>query len=111
VEELASSAWPLESGPDRRFDVWDRALAMQAHPALPGPRWARIHGFSLPANTQVPAHRRDQVERWIRYTARGVVARERLQEDANGELVSTFTRPWADGTTGITWSPLELLEK
>ena len=36
---------------------------------------------------------------------------ERLQEDANGDLVYTFTHPWSDGTTGITLSPLELLEK
>ena len=32
-------------------------------------------------------------------------------EDANGDLVYTFTRPWSDGTTGITLSPLEWLEK
>jgi hypothetical protein len=39
------------------------------------------------------------------------VALERLAEDANGDLVYTFSRPWSDGTTGITLSPLELLEK
>jgi Putative transposase len=36
---------------------------------------------------------------------------ERLAEDANGDLVYLFTRPWSDGTTGITLSPLERLEK
>jgi hypothetical protein len=36
---------------------------------------------------------------------------ERLQADANGDLVYTFTHPWSDGTTGIRLSPLELLEK
>src|SRR5207253_10990510 len=80
-------------------------------PRLTGPRCASVHGFSLHANTAVPAHRRDQLERLIRYTARGAVALERLQEDANGDLVYTFTKPWSDGTTGITLSPLELLEK
>ena len=80
-------------------------------PALTGPRCASVHGFSLHANTQVPAHRRDQLERLIRYTARGAVALERLAEDAHGDLVYTFTKPWSDGTTGITLSPLELLEK
>jgi hypothetical protein len=40
-----------------------------------------------------------------------VVVLERLQKDANGDLVSTFTHPWSDGTTGIRLSPLELLEK
>ena len=39
-------------------------------PALTGPRCASLGGFSLHANTQVPAHRRDQLERLIRYTAR-----------------------------------------
>ena len=77
-------------------------------PALTGPRCASVNGFSLHANTQVPAHRRDQLERLIRYTARGAVSLERLEEDANGDLVYTFTKPWADGTTGMTLSPLEL---
>jgi hypothetical protein len=80
-------------------------------PTLTGPRCASVHGFSLHANTQVPAHRRDQLERLLRYTARGAVALERLAEDTNGDLVYTFTTPWFDGTTGITLSPLELLEK
>jgi len=80
-------------------------------PALTGPRCARVHGFSLHANTQIPAHRRDQLEHLLRYTARGAVALERLAEDAHGDLVYTFTKPWADGTTGITLSPLELVEK
>jgi hypothetical protein len=80
-------------------------------PRLTGPRCASVHGFSLHANTAIPAHRRDQLERLIRYTARGAVSLERLQADANGDLVYTFTHPWSDGTTGIRLSPLELLEK
>ena len=80
-------------------------------PRLTGPCCASVHGFSLHANTAVPAHRRDQLEQLIRYTARGAVSLERLQEDANGDLVYTFTHPWSDGTTGIRLSPLELLEK
>jgi len=72
---------------------------------------ASVNGFSLHANTQIPAHRRDQLEHLLRYTARGAVALERLAANANGALVYTFTKPWADGTTGITLSPLELLEK
>src|SRR5262249_29997174 len=74
-------------------------------PTLTGPRCVSLHGFSLHANTQVPAHRRDQLERLIRYTARGAVSLEHLQEEANGDLVSTFTHPWSDGTTGIQLSP------
>ena len=35
-------------------------------PALTGPRCASVHGFSLHATTQIPAHRRDQLERLMR---------------------------------------------
>ena len=80
-------------------------------PALTGPRCASIHGFSMHANTEIPAHRRDQLERLIRSTARGAVSLERLQTEANGDLLYTFTHPWSDGTTGIRLAPLELLEK
>ena len=32
-------------------------------------------------------------------------------ERAAGDLVYTFTKSWSDGMTGMTLSPLELLEK
>src|SRR5438445_2165834 len=70
-----------------------------------------MQGFSLHANTQVPAHRRDQLERLIRSTARGAVSLECLTQDANGDLVDTFTHPWSNSTTGMRLSPLALLEK
>jgi hypothetical protein len=98
------------------FGEWVRRLgsgfgAEGEAPTLTGTRCASVQGFSLHANTQVPAHRRDQLERLIRYTARGAVSLERLAQDTNGDLVYTFTHPWSDGTTGIRLSPLELLEK
>ena len=62
------------------------------HPTLTGTRCASVHGFSLHANTQVPAHRRDQLERLLRYTARGAVALERLAEDAHGDRVRMASR-------------------
>ena len=80
-------------------------------PRFTGPRCARVNGFSLHANTHIPAHRRDQLAQLIRSTARGAVSLERLQEDTNGDLIYTFTHPWSDGTTGIRLSPAELLEK
>src|SRR5205823_9072651 len=78
-------------------------------PTLTGPHCASVQGFSLHAHTQVPAHRRDELECLLRYAARGAVSLERLAQDTNGDLVYTFTHPWSDGTTGIRLSPLELL--
>jgi hypothetical protein len=80
-------------------------------PTLTGTRCASVNGFSLHANTSIPAHRRDQLERLLRYTARGAVSLERLEVNADGDLLYTFTHPWSDGTTGIKLSPMELLEK
>ena len=81
------------------------------HPILTGTRCASVNGFSLHANTHMPAPRRDPLERLLRSTARGAVSLERLEQDANGDLRYTFTRPWSEGTTGITRSPLELVEQ
>jgi hypothetical protein len=80
-------------------------------PTLTGTRCASVNGFSLHANTHVLAHRRDQLERLLRYTARGAVSLERLTGNADGDLLYTFTHPWSDGTTGIKLSPMELIEK
>ena len=35
------------------------------------------------------------------------MALERLAEDDHGDFVYTCTKPWSDGTTGMTLSPLE----
>ncbi|MDH3600898.1 MAG: transposase, partial [Candidatus Tectomicrobia bacterium] len=80
-------------------------------PTLSGPRCASVHGFSLHANTHVPAPRREQLEGLIRCTARGAVSLERLNQETTGDLLYSFTRPGSDGTTGIKLSPLERLEK
>jgi hypothetical protein len=56
-------------------------------PELKGMRCATVNGFSLHANTDVAAHRRDQLERLLRYTARGAVSLERLAQDASGDLL------------------------
>jgi hypothetical protein len=80
-------------------------------PELKGLRCATVNGFSLHANTDVAAHRRDQLERLLRYTVRGAISLERLIQDASGDLLYRFRRPWSDGTTGIKLSALELIEK
>jgi hypothetical protein len=66
-------------------------------PTLTRPRCASVQGFSLHANTQVPAHRRDQLERLICYTARGAVSLERLTQDTNGDLDNIIDEPPCSG--------------
>jgi hypothetical protein len=52
--------------------------------------------------------------RWVRETLIqriGDISTDFHGRCGNGDLLYTFTRPWSDGTTGITLSPSELLEK
>ncbi|MDH3603486.1 MAG: hypothetical protein OEU26_28065 [Candidatus Tectomicrobia bacterium] len=62
-------------------------------PMLTGARCASVYGLSPHVNTPMPAHRRDQLERLIRYTARGSVSLNRLGTDQRGDLITTFSRP------------------
>jgi hypothetical protein len=79
--------------------------------ALVSPRCASVSGFSLHANTSVPAGDRQRLERLCLYCARPPIAIERLEPLSDGRLLYRFKRPWRDGTTHIVLTPLELLEK
>jgi hypothetical protein len=76
-----------------------------------GRRSARLEGFSLHADVAVPARRRDQLERLVRYLVRPPLALERLTESTRGQLLYQFRRPWRDGSTALLLDPLELLER
>ena len=64
-------ALPLASAPGSGCGVWGGLWLLREDPTLTGSRCASVQGFSLHANTPIPAHRRDQLERLIRSTARG----------------------------------------
>jgi len=86
-------------------------------PALTGPRCANVNGFSLHANTQVPAHRRDQFElleklaaivplprvHLVRYagclaphsTLREAIIPTPRQQGVDGEEAKTGTPSWS----------------
>jgi hypothetical protein len=72
---------------------------------------ARLEGFSLHADVAVPAHRRDRLERLVRYLVRPPLALERLTESTGGQLLYQFRRPWRDGSTALLLDPVELLER
>jgi Putative transposase len=80
-------------------------------PPLSGTRCASLQGFSHHANPHLPAHRRDPLERLLRYTARGARSLERLAQDEGGDLLYTFTQGGSEGTRGIRLSPLERFEQ
>ena len=75
------------------------------------PQCAQSRGFSLHAATAVPAHRRDKLEKLIRYTARPPVAVDRLSQMSNGQLAYRLKTVGRDGTTHIYMTPAQLLAK
>ena len=79
--------------------------------ASQGPRQAHVDGFDLHANLAVPSGDRRRLEQLCRYLLRPAVAQERLRVRADGRVVVTLKRAWADGTRELLFEPLELLEK
>jgi hypothetical protein len=59
----------------------------------------------------VPARRRDQLERLVRYLVRPPLALDRLTESTGGQLLYQFRRPWRDGSTALLLDPLGLLAR
>ena len=88
-----------------------RRLRSAAAVTPTGRRSARLEGFSLHADVAVPARRRDQLERLVRYLVRPPLAVERLTESPGGQLLYHFRRAWSDGSTALLLDPLELLER
>ncbi|MGA8259558.1 MAG: transposase [Arenicellales bacterium] len=62
-------------------------------------------GFSLHAGVAAKAHQRRKLERLCRYTARAVVATERLALTRQGNVRYTLKIPYRDGTTHIILEP------
>ncbi len=68
-------------------------------------------GFSLHAGVAMNGTERDKIEKLCRYIARPAIALDRLSMSPNGQVVYTLKRPYDDGTTAISMTPLELLER
>ncbi len=86
-----------------------RARRFQIHRgrayALP-PRCAAWGGYTLHGGVAVGGRDAGGRERLCRYLARPALARTRLQETPAGLIRVTFKRPWADGTAGVTFTPV-----
>src|SRR5262249_35014277 len=72
---------------------------------------ASVHGFSVHANTAVPAHRRDPFGQLLPYTPRGAASLGRLPEDPHRGPALTLSPPWAHGAPGVPPPPCDILVK
>ncbi len=75
-------------------------------------RCADCEGFSLHANVWVSGHRRDRLERLVRYVARPPLAEERLSvNERTGKVIYGFRRPFKDGSTHVVLDPMSFLSR
>lgn len=80
-------------------------------PVPKGPLCIEQNGFSLHCNTAVRALARDKLEKLLRYMARGPIANERLSLLPGRKVRIEFKRPWSNGTSGISMTYSEFLER
>jgi hypothetical protein len=80
--------------------------------------WQASGGFSVDASVHIPAWDRAGLERLLRYCARPPFALQRLELRAHGEadagstrVVYRLPRPTPDGSTALSLTPLETLQR
>jgi len=72
---------------------------------------AKQSGFILHADVALSGSERDKIEKHCRCIARPAVALERLSLSVGGNVSYTLKKPYDDGTTAISMTKLELLER
>jgi len=91
----------------RRFG----AKNIEVDPEGCDPYSANVEGFSLNARVWIAGSDRKKLEQLIRYMARGPIAMERLTESFPNQLLYKMKSPWRDGTTHISFSPLDFIAR
>nr|BFD69089.1 hypothetical protein HAGR004_41110 [Bdellovibrio sp. HAGR004] len=91
----------------RRFG----AKKLEVDPEGRDPYSANVDGFSLNARVWIAGNDRKKLEQLIRYMARGPIATERLTESFPNQLLYKMKSPWRDGTTHVSFSPLDFIAR
>jgi len=83
----------------------------KAEPEFKGPLCCSLDYFSIHARTHVEPHRRDLLEKLLRYILRPALAQDRLSLTDDGNVLYEMKKPYSDGTTHFQFTPMEFLEK
>ena len=89
-----------------------RVLTLASHPRPEGKERARgVMGFDVHAGVSVAEGERTKLERLCRYLLRPPASIERFEAREDGRVAVRLKRAYADGTTHIVLTPVELAEK
>ena len=92
---------PVRVGADPDAPWVDRRVPLHAHDG----------GFDLHAAVHVEAGDRERLERLCQYLCRPPIGQGRLGRLRDGRIAVRLQRPWADGTTHLVFTPMELLQR
>jgi hypothetical protein len=92
---------PERIGADPDAPWVDRQIPLHAHDS----------GFDLHAAVHVEAGDRERLERLCQYLCRPPLGQGRLKKLLDGRVAVILQRPWADGTTHLVFTPMELLQR
>jgi hypothetical protein len=92
---------PLRIGADPDAPWVDRHVPLHAHDG----------GFDLHAGVYVAAGNRGRLAELCRYLCRPPFGQHRLRTLIDGRIAVALQRPWADGTTHLVFTPMEVLER
>jgi putative transposase len=103
------------SGPDWSYTSSSSSSSTIVHDAPWVERQGRFHahdaGFDLHAGVTIAADDRAGLEQLCHYVFLPPLGQQRLRRLADGRISVALQRPWADGTTHLVCTPLELLER
>jgi hypothetical protein len=109
--QAAACTWRIAYGPRAGQKVLTVQGAMPRETDFEQPLCADISGFSLHAAVRCGAGDRQALEQLCRYITRPVLANERVQTNAAGQVVLKLKTPWLHGTTHLVMSPLEFIQR
>lgn len=75
------------------------------------PRCASFGGYNLHGDVAIAARDRVGLERLCRYVRPPPLCRDRLERLPDGRVRWTLKRAWSHGTTALTFTPAELVER
>jgi hypothetical protein len=92
---------PVRWGADPDAPWVERRVPLHAHDG----------GFDLHAAVHVEAGDRERLERLCQYLCRPPFGQGRLRRLHDGRIAVALQRRWADGTTHLVFTPMELLQR
>jgi hypothetical protein len=92
---------PVRIGADPDAPWVERTVPLHAHDA----------GFDLHTAVRIEAGDRERLEHLCQYLCRPPLGQGRLHRLRDGRIAVALQRPWADGTTHLVFTPMELLQR